>query len=106
MTRARWADLVDSDSEPEATPTAQAMHAYFAGEGRRQVGSSVDECTGVVWLRPFRRPRWYVDRCVQTPNMQIVHLKQKPPAAPAAAAPRRQKIWRPVNHGALRRHQD
>jgi len=90
MTRARWADLVDSDSEPEApTPTAQAMHAYFAGEGQRQVGSSFDECTGVVWLRPFRLKRWYADKCVQTPNVQIVPPKQNPPAAPAApAAPR------------------
>ena len=73
MTRARWADLVDSDSEPEApTPAARAMHAYFEGEGRRQVGSSFDGCTGVVWLRPFRRPRPYADKCVQTSNEQIV----------------------------------
>ena len=78
MTRARWADLVDSDSEPEApTPAAQAMHAYFAGEGQRQVVSSFDESKGVVWLRLFREKRWYVDRCVQTPTTQIVHPKHK-----------------------------
>ena len=44
------------------TPSARALREYLNGPGQLQVGSFVDERTGAVWLRPFRRPRWYVDR--------------------------------------------
>ena len=44
------------------TPSARVLREYLTGPGQLQVGSFVDELTGTVWLRPFRRPRWYVDR--------------------------------------------
>ena len=44
------------------TPSARALSEYLSTKGRLQVGSFVDERTGTVWLRPFRNPRWYIDR--------------------------------------------
>jgi len=48
------------------TPSARALREYISAEGQLQVGSFVDEQTGTIWLRPFRRPRWYVDRASST----------------------------------------
>jgi len=45
------------------TPSARALREYLSGPGQLQVGSFVCEQPGTIWLRPFRRPRWYVDRC-------------------------------------------
>ena len=44
------------------TPTCVALRAYLDGPGQRQIGSRVDPQVGVVWLRPLRGGRWYVDR--------------------------------------------
>jgi hypothetical protein len=44
------------------TPSAQALKAWLAADGRLQVGSVFDDRCGVVWLRPLRGGRWYADR--------------------------------------------
>jgi len=51
-----------ADAGMPPTPSAEVMRGYLAGPGRLQVGSIVDERCGVVWFRPLKGGRWYVDR--------------------------------------------
>ena len=62
-----WSDRVyrlirefAADAGLPPTPSAEAV--YLAGPGKLQVGSFVDDRCGVIWFRPLKGGRWYVDR--------------------------------------------
>ena len=74
LIRSFWAD-----AGLPPTPSARALTDYLTGPGQLQVGSCFDERTGTVWLRPFHRPRWYVDRASRS-------SKKKPPLSGGATA--------------------